>query len=166
MSEGILGNATGGFGFPKTYILTDEHGNELTGVYVESETVFTATDNDVREGMVYASDSGVSVGQKNIPPYHTTTGKRLIKAGADFTIVLNNYDYTELQAMICNYGTSLVNSCSVDRVGINDNVYPVESTEVLSTITKDSSTRSINFGITNNTENKFVIRYITYKEIY
>jgi hypothetical protein len=162
-----IGNMVGTYSpIGKTFIIEDEHGNQLTGVVTEQEQIFTATDNDVREGMVYAGDAGVSTGSKNIPAYHTTTGQRLIKAGDDFTILLDNYDYTELQVMICNYNTSLTNSFSVDRVGIEENIYPVGSTEILSTITKDDSTGSVNLGITNNTEDKFVIRYFTYKEIY
>jgi hypothetical protein len=59
----ISGNMVGTYSaIGKTFILVDENGNEITGVVVDKETVFTATDNDVREGKVYASDDGVSVG--------------------------------------------------------------------------------------------------------
>lgn len=59
----IAGNLVGSYNsIGKTFILVDENGNELTGVVVDQETIFTATDNDVREGKVYASDNGVSVG--------------------------------------------------------------------------------------------------------
>ena len=59
----ISGNMVGSYSqLGKTFILTDEYGNEITGVVVDQETVFTATDNDVREGKTYASNDGVSVG--------------------------------------------------------------------------------------------------------
>ena len=75
----ISGNMVGSYSqMGKTFILMDENGNEITGVVVDQETVFTATDNDVREGFVYAGDSGVSTGTKNIPSYHTTEGFKLV----------------------------------------------------------------------------------------
>jgi hypothetical protein len=59
----INGNMVGSYSqIGKTFILVDESGKELTGVVVEQETVFTATDNDVRSGKVYASNDGISVG--------------------------------------------------------------------------------------------------------
>ena len=166
MNRIIHGNMAGCYSpIGKTFIIEDADGNTITGVVTENEVVFTAGDNDVREGSVYASDKGVSVGTKDIPSYHTSTGRKLVKSGAKFIIPLEHYDYTELQLMICKYNTSLTNSFAVDRVGIENSIYPVESTVALSTITKDDNTSSVNLGITNNTENKFVIRYFTYKEI-
>ena len=59
----IAGNMVGAYGATgKTFILVDEDGNELTGVVVDKVELFTATDNDVRSGKVYASNDGVSVG--------------------------------------------------------------------------------------------------------
>jgi hypothetical protein len=59
----ISGNMVGAYSsIGKTFIIVDENGNELTGVIVDKEVIFTAEDNDVREGKIYASDDGVSVG--------------------------------------------------------------------------------------------------------
>ena len=59
----ICGNMVGSYSqIGKTFTLVDEDGNEIIGVVVDKETVFTATDNDVRQGKVYASNDGVSVG--------------------------------------------------------------------------------------------------------
>ena len=59
----ISGNMVGSYNqIGKTFILVDDEGNEVTGVVVDSEVVFTATDSDVRKGKVYASDNGVSTG--------------------------------------------------------------------------------------------------------
>lgn len=168
MSEGILGNATGGFGFPRTYIIADENGNEVTGVYVDSETIFTATDNDVREGMVYASDSGVSTGIKNIPSYRTTQGDILIFPEEEFIISgLERYDmynYTQLLCAISKFNTSFTDSVSTDKIAISNNVYAVNSSDALSSITKNTEMKSINLNIINNTEDIYVIHYFTYKE--
>ena len=167
MADGILGNAVGAFGFPKTYIMTDSEGNELTGVYVESETIFTATDNDVREGMVYASDGGVSTGTKNIPSYRTTQGKQIIFAGEEFIIKLkqyDKYDYTRFQCIITPYNTTLNNSVAANKVSINDNVYLVNSTDILSNVTKDADLKSINLNLAIDNDIDYVIHYFTYKE--
>ncbi len=59
----LYGNVVGGSsGFGKTFLLEDESGNQLTGVVVDEVTLFTATDEDVREGKIYAGDKGVSTG--------------------------------------------------------------------------------------------------------
>jgi hypothetical protein len=59
----ISGNLVGSYSsLGKTVIFVDENGNEIMGVVVGQETVLTANDNDVREGKVYASNEGVSVG--------------------------------------------------------------------------------------------------------
>jgi hypothetical protein len=59
----IIGNMVGSYSsMGKTFIIEDEDGNELVGVVVDSEVIFTAVDSDVRKGKVYASDEGVSIG--------------------------------------------------------------------------------------------------------
>lgn len=164
--SGLYGNATGGFGNPQTYILTDENGKELTGVLVENVTVFDATPEDVRLGKTYAADEGVKVGTKDIPAYHTTTGVVAIPANAEFKFSLekeDKYDYTELMAMIMPYNTTSEASVAVEKVVIDDKVYNVGSTTVVSTVTKDSGNKEISFGITNGSTQS-VIRYFTYKE--
>ena len=45
-----------------TYILVDEYGAEYPAVFVESKTIFDATADDLREGKIAASDSGIIVG--------------------------------------------------------------------------------------------------------
>ena len=166
MSE-ILGNATGGFGFPKTYILTDSAGNEFTGVYVESETIFTATDNDVREGLVYASDNGVSTGTKVIPIYHAREGSKIITPGNELEVPLEPndiYDYTYLQCIICQWDTSLPLSLIDIYKVIDSNVYQTGSNVALQSVTKVEQTKSINLGISNTGDVPVVIRYCVYKE--
>lgn len=59
----IVGNMVGSYNqMGKTFILKYEDGTEVTGVVVDQETVFTATDSDVLKGKVYAGDNGVSTG--------------------------------------------------------------------------------------------------------
>lgn len=58
----IIGNMVGGTAPIKTVKIVDEDNNEILGVVVDSEVIFTARDEDVVKGKVYASDNGVSVG--------------------------------------------------------------------------------------------------------
>lgn len=165
----ISGNMVGSYSqMGKTFILMDEDGNEITGVVVDQETVFTAGDNDVREGLVYAGDDGVSTGKKNIPSYNTAQGSRFVPSGSTFSIPLaelDMYDYTQLQALICRFNTSMSNSVCTEKVSISGSVYNVASTEVLSEVVKNSDTKTISFEIINNEDVPFVIKYFTYKEI-
>lgn len=165
----FYGNPVGGFCYPKTYILTDENGTEMaTGVVVGEKTVFTATDNDVRQGLVYAGDEGVSTGLKDIPAYHTTEMSRYIDNGEAYTIPLSNldlYDYTKLQAIICKYNTSTESSVCAVKVVISDKVYDVNSSTPLASVVKDNVNKTINLGITNNSGAPCVLRVFTYKEI-
>lgn len=170
MSGIISGNMVGGSAPLKTLILVDDNGNEVVGTVVDTLTVFDADPTmDIREGKKAVTDAGVVTGKKIIPAYHTTEGKRLVTAGSDFVIPLpiaDRFDYTALQVVICAYNTSLSNSVAVDRVGIQDSMYTVQSTNILASITKDYENKTINLNITNNTNNKFVLRYFTYKEEY
>lgn len=59
---GILGNATGGFGVPKTLVLVDENNNELTAVVTEDVVVFTATAEDIKSGKTAATEEGIVTG--------------------------------------------------------------------------------------------------------
>ena len=169
MSNVIYGNMVGGGTAPlKTLILEDESGNQFTGVVTGSEVIFTATDNDVREGMVYASDNGVSTGTKNIPSYNTSEGRKIITKGSKFILPISDYDYTKLQAIFCTFNTNADNSVAAEHVAINDFVYGVQSVTPVSEITKVTSGTSgaIDFGITNTSSSPCILRYFTYKEIY
>lgn len=164
----ISGNMVGSYSqMGKTLVLVDESGNEVTGVIVNQETVFTAGDNDVREGMVYASDSGVSTGSKHIPAYVTSQGFQTIDPETSFTISLptrNMYDYTQLQCLIAPFNTSIDDSYAVDKVVINDCVYMAGSADKIADVTKNSITKSIDLNITNTTSNIYFIYFFTLKE--
>ena len=167
MADGILGNSVGAFGFPKTYVLTDENGTEFTATYVESETIFTATDSQVAEGFIYAGDSGVSTGTREFLAYRTVAASCGILPGESFSIPLEKYDqynYTKFQCIIAKYNTTSSNSVEADRIAIGDNVYAVNSTEVLANITKNTDTKSIDLNIVNDTDDFYIIHYFTYKE--
>lgn len=161
----FYGNPVGGFCYPKTYILTDENGIEMaTGVVVGEKTVFTATDNDVRQGLVYAGDEGVSTGTKDIPAYRTAQGIIYVQPSSNFSILLDEYqqyDYTKLQCMISKLNSTPEQSVAVDRVVIDDSVYTVNSTVKLASVTKNSGTKSIDLNLINNTSDTYVLRYFT-----
>lgn len=164
----ISGNMVGSYSqMGKTFILMDEEGNEITGILVDQETIFTAGDNDVREGMVYASSDGVSTGTKDIPAYRTTQGSRTIPAGSSFSISLpqyDKYDYTKLQCIIAPFNTNIDNSVAVDKIVINDCVYEVQSTEKIADITKNHISKSVDLNIINTSGSVYIIRFFTYKE--
>lgn len=166
----INGNMIGIGSAPlKTVIIEDVDGNQITGVVTGSEVIFTATDNDVREGLVYAGDEGVSTGTKVIPSYHTRRGIKAVKDGSELSITTlasnDNYDYTQLQIIVCAYNSTLSDSVAAEMVGIENYVYNVKTTEVLSTITKNHNDKSIDLNIVNNTGHTLIIRFFTYKEV-
>jgi len=167
----IYGNTVGaGGGLPKSFLLETEDGVQFVGVTVGEETVFDAGDDDVREGKIYAGDHGVSMGTKVIPSYNTMVGAKLIPEGSVFKLSnldsrIDYYNYTKLQTIICLFNTSISKSVSAEKISIDDSVYNVQSTEVVSTIVKNHDTRSIDFGIANDLEVPCIIRFFTYKEI-
>lgn len=59
----ICGNLVGGIvGYGKTFVLVDENDNEITGVVVDEMTIFTATAEDIKQGKIAATDSGIVTG--------------------------------------------------------------------------------------------------------
>lgn len=155
----------------KTLVLTDDNGNEVTGVIVGQEVIFTANAaEDIREGKVAATDEGVVTGAAIIPNYETTTGKRVVTAGGQFKIsdlgMHDIYNYTELQCIICPFSSSIDASVAAEKVVIGDNVYNVNSAAVVSTVIKNSDDKAIDFNFTNTTNSPYIIRYFTYKQIY
>lgn len=155
-------------GAGKTYILRDEAGTEMVATVVGEETLFTATANDIREGMVAATDEGVTTGTKVIPSYHTTEGYAIATVGQSLTLSFVDsglYDYTKLQVIICPFNTTVEASVAAEKVVINDKIYVVQSTESIGSITKNHDTEQIEFGITNDGTVPWIIRYFTYKEI-
>ena len=169
MSGIISGNMVGGAAPLRTLIIEDADGNEFTGVVTGSEIVFTANaSEDIREGKIAATDAGIVTGSKVIPAYHTSEGYKLIPAGSVCTVKLsehNAYDYDHLQALICDYNTSMADSVATSKVAIEDHVYEVNSINAISTIIKNADEQTVEFGITNNSSTSYVIRYFTYKEI-
>lgn len=151
-----------------TYILVDESGNRIPAVMVAEETVFTATANDIREGTVAATEEGVTVGTKEIPAYIVRDGVSVVSPGSDFVIQLTSSmcEYTELQAIFCRLGSSVTTSVESDRVSIMDQVYNVNSTDVIASVTPDPDNGCIRFGISNDSDSVYIIRYFSYKEEY
>lgn len=164
----IIGNVVGGKPLVKSYILETEDGQEIPAVLTSQEVVFTATPNDIREGKVAATGDGVTIGEKYIPSYHTTETARYIPAGSEFVIplsIMDRYDYTKLQVIICKFDGTIRDSVLSEKVAILDKVYDVGSNKELSTVVKDKNTKSINLGITNESGHPCVLRVFTYKEV-
>ena len=149
-----------------TYILVDASGREIPAVYVDSKQVLTATANDIRIGTTAVTDTGITEGEKEIPAYQTHQGYRIITSGSAVKHTnAKNCDYTNLQALICNYNTTINNSTATEKVAINKQLYLVQSSEPISNITINVTDRTIDFGVTNETTNLQVLRYFYYKEV-
>lgn len=150
------------------YILVDENGNEIPAVLVSEETVFDATANDIRLGKTAVTDNGVTVGTKDIPPHYTSEGIEVVTAGSEMVIktltVGDRYDFTKFQAIVCPYTSSIAASVAAENVVIDEKVYAVKSSEVLATVTKNPTNKTISLGIKNTGNVPCLIRYITYKE--
>ena len=159
----IVGNKVGCYSpMGKTFILTDENGNEFTGVVVEQETIFTATDNDVRDGRVYANSAGVSTGTKTIPGYHTSYGYKIVLAHQEMSITVPEYDYENLFVVVTTYNNDWKTSLSSTYVAIDNGMYAVGSATKISDIVVDHANHTINLGITAS--EKSVVRYVITRE--
>jgi hypothetical protein len=159
----ISGNMVGMYSsIGKTFILTDENGNEVTGVCVDNPVVFTAGDNDVRENIVYAGDSGVSVGTKIIPIYHARYGEKFVLANQEATLIMPEYDYDSLMVTISTYSSSLSDSVVSTYLSVYDAMYVPGNNTKMSDIIIDKENQKINLGITVN--EKSVLRYFVLKE--
>lgn len=150
----------------EAYILVDENGNEIAAVLTDEEVDLTATPNDIRLGSIAVTDDGVITGEKEIPSYYVGEGYRIITKGSNIVLPHKLYDYTKIQAAICSFNTNLMNSVAVNKTVILDNVYDPNSTESLSTVVKDHATKSINFGIKNESDGTYILRFFMYKEMY
>lgn len=163
----IYGNMVGGGSAPlKTLILTDENGNEVVGVVTESVQMFDATPADVRINKTFVSDNGIESGENTIT-YRTEQSSWLILPGEQFSIPLEHYDqycYTKFQCIISQYNTRINDSVYTDKISFGDKVYAVNSLESLSSVTKNTNTKSIDLNIINNTDNMYFIHYFTYKQ--
>lgn len=149
-----------------TFVLVDKDGNEYPAVYVDSDTIVTATPNDIRKGTTAITSEGLVVGEKEIPTYRAVEGVVSTRPGNKLSINLYSdmCEYTTIQIMVCDFNTSTDDSVAVRKVAINDSVYNVESTEILSTLTVDSTLQSIQLGLINDTDKNAVIRYMIIKE--
>lgn len=148
------------------YLLVDETGVEHAAVLVDEPVTLTATTNDIRTGTTAVTEKGFVEGEKDIPAYHTTEGVQAIPSGKPLIIQMdgNKHQYTKLQVLICAFNSTLSKSVATQFVAINGNVYAVASDEKLATVTIDDENKQINLGITNNSEEPYVIRYFTYRE--
>lgn len=150
-----------------TYLLVDEEGNSVPAIMVEDVALFTATANDIRLGTVAATAEGVTEGTKVIPAYHTTEGYRLISSGSRFEILFDDdlYDFTKFQAVICPYSGSISASAAADKVSIDEKVYAVMSSDVVSDVIRDGENKCIDLGITNESDTRYLLRFFTHKEV-
>lgn len=154
----------------QTYLLVDESGNEVLAVLMDEGVELTATEDDIRVGTTAVTETGVTTGTKAIPSYHTTEGVKVIPIGSVFETVpmadSEKYDFTKLQAIVCPFNSTIDNSVAAEKVVIDEGVYAVNSTELLSSVMRDREKKTISLGITNDSDKTYLLRYFTYKEIY
>ena len=113
-----------------TYILTDIAGNEYFAVYTDSEIVLTATANDIRQGKVAVTDSGLTTGTMIdeggtvIPEgYVRPTGRLTINKNGTFdvteraSVTVNvKYDPIPIEVLTEKYMTELLDTASVGSI--------------------------------------------------
>lgn len=165
----IIGNTIGAIlKNPETIILRTEDGQEYAAAMTTEEVILSAGVDDVREGETFASQQGVKTGEKCIPAYHTKEGFKVILDGEAFELTNlsehNLYDFTKLQGMVSVFNTTVSDSVCTNKVVIDEKIYDTNSTIILSTLTRDSDNKSIDFGIINSSGKTQIIRYIMYKE--
>lgn len=163
---GLYGNPSGGFGMPKMIEVVDGAGNTLIGTVTDSEVNLDATREDVKIGKIFASNDGIQEGT-DTRTYRVVFASYLILPGEDYSISLpeyERYNYTQFNAMISKFNTTIDDSTAIEKIVLNDCVYNVNSTIALSTITKNQETKSIDLNITNDTEDIYVVYIATYKE--
>lgn len=164
--SGLYGNATGGFGIPKMVEIIDGNGNTLVGTVTDSAVVFDATREDVKVGKMFASNDGVQEGI-DTKTYRTTVGSEIIKPGENISIPLSQYDqynYTKFQGVIVIHNSDYSTNVNVVGITIDDYVFSSSTSNKLSTITKNSVTKSIDFNVKNDTQNVYEVFYSTYHE--
>lgn len=147
-----------------SYVLSNADGSQKVYAQLSSKypITLTATKNDIRQNTTAITNTGYTTGTKDIPAYHSRTGKKIIQAGSEFTINLPRYDYSELQATISNFNSSIDDSIEVIASTIENSVYEAKSTTKLADITIDASSQSILLNVTADV--KSVLRYFTMKE--
>jgi hypothetical protein len=150
----------------QTFILVDEDGHEMQAFLTDEEVELNATPNDIRVGMTAVTDAGVTVGEKEIPGYITTEGKRVVMNGSPLTIPMysDKCNYNKLMVMICEFDTSISNSILTIMVAIDDYVYEIGSSASLSKIVVNTEQQSIDLGLINESGKTLLIRYMSIKE--
>ena len=151
-----------------TFILVDKDGNEYPAVYVDSDTVITATPNDIRKGTTAITAEGVITGEKEIPAYVTSEGYVVITKGSAFSIPMFNerYDFTKLQCILCPVASSIATSVVAEKVTIGEYTYYVNSSDIAGEVVRNSEKQAIDLGIINESDGLYLLRYFTYKEVY
>jgi hypothetical protein len=148
------------------YLIVDEDGNQLFATFTEQEILTNATANDIRIGKTAVTENGLVEGENTIT-YRTTEGWEYVLPDSDFVITglheYNKYNYTKIQCVIAKYVSS-TDKTAIEKIVLNDNVYNAGSSTVISTLTKDINSKTVNLNITNNTSDIYIIYFFTYAE--
>ena len=149
-----------------TFVLVDADGNEYTAAYLDSDYICTAKEDDIRIGTTAITANGFVTGTKEIPNYIAEKGHVIVPPGQPVNIPVSASmcDYTLLQALICDYNTSVNDSVVTDKIVINNTVYSARSNIALSNVDVDVEQHLIKLGLTNDKETPIVVRYVLIKD--
>lgn len=147
-----------------SYVLTNADGTQKVYAQLSSKepVTLTAKANDIRLNTSAITNDGYTEGQKDIPAYYSSYGKKFVLANDEVTLTIHECDYKNLMVTITPYNSSMDESVSVNYASIDDAMYEAKSTTKLSDITVDSENETIHFGIT--VSEKSVLRYFVVRE--
>lgn len=142
-------------------VTVDGENKAYAQLYGEQKVELTATANDVRIGTSVISSEGYMEGEKEIPAYYSSYGKKSISAGG-VAVIPYQAGYKNLMVSIAPYNSSVSASTAIKYVSVENSMYAVDSTTKLSDISVDTENEQINLGITVDVMS--ILRYIVVRE--
>lgn len=145
------------------YTVTLDGENEVFAqLYGEEKVQLTATPNDIREGSVAITETGVITGEKFIPSYISAHGAKLTPANKPVTLSSYESIYDQIMVTLAPFESSINESVAIRYVSIGDSIYDVTTGSKVSDIKKDIANEQIVLGITPT--EKSVLRYFVLRE--
>jgi hypothetical protein len=145
------------------YTVTLDGENEVFAqLHGEEKVQLTATPNDIREGSVAITETGVITGEKFIPSYISRYGKKYVLANSEAVITGAATDYKQIMISIAPFDSSLDASVGINYVSVDDSVYDVNTGLKVASITKDVANDRVNLGVIAT--EKSVLRYFLVEE--
>lgn len=158
----ICGNKVGGGSSEKTYIITNQDESiSLIAVAVDELTVFDAKCNDVASGKKFVGDGGISIGTNDVPLCRDISGVHEVYPDVEVLLILDKndmWDYSYLQGFI----TTKADPYNVVMLIMDDAVY--RNGQKVADVKKNKDNKSIEFNITNDSDEIYLLHYFICKE--